>query len=275
MPKSRLGQMITFSIELDEDQRRTGYIWIDVVVGDTVRKIAARRGHPEEAAAIAKLNKIRSTATVIRHKPLRKRGDFRRVRVPGQLQQADVFHVLAGDNPPTITTGYAKIETVDRPQRTGITMFKGYDPIQMNVPIRFDRATGRSPHNIERDIDLLERMAGRGNIPGAAVGPPAIIRVSTTDSSGQLISLIADNYQWSPQNPSAPLWRIANIEWDENALRDRHGNRTRQLATVILQQNTRVSLAVRSVAKRSKDKKKTSKKKPVVKSRVVRKSTVR
>lgn len=275
MPSNQLGQMITFSVELDEDQRRTGYIWVNVNLNDTVRKIAARRGHPEEAQTIAKLNKIRSTKAVLRHRPFRKKRDHRRIRVPGQLRQADVFHVLAGAGAPTVTAGYAKIDVIDRPERTGLTRFVGYDPITMTIPIRFDRATGREPNEIERDIDLLERMAGRGNLPGAAVGPPAVIRLSTTNNLGQMVALIPDNYQWSTQNPSAPLWRVTNIEWDEEPLRNQYGNRTRQLATVTVQQHTKLSFAVRSAAKRSKDKKKTSKAKTSHKTHKVRKSTVR
>lgn len=261
MPRTDIGQMITFSVELDEDQRRTGYIWVDVKVGDTIRKIAARRGHPEEAKRIAKLNKIRSSKTVLRHKPFRKK-DKRRIRVPGQLNQRDVLHVLGGEGPPTIVAGYAKLDIIERPERTGLTSFTGYDPLMMSVPVMFDIASGRTAREVERDIDLLERMAGRGDHPGAAVGPPAVVRLSTTNNQGDIVPLIPLNYQWSRQNPSAPLWRIANIEWDEGALRNRWGYRTRQLATVSVQQHTRVSFAVRSAAKRNKDKKKSGKGKP-------------
>jgi biotin carboxyl carrier protein len=58
---------------------RTGsngkWVRIRVRVGDTVRKIAARRGHPEYAAAIVKRNKtvrgkrkLRSSRTLLRHR---------------------------------------------------------------------------------------------------------------------------------------------------------------------------------------------------------------
>jgi hypothetical protein len=50
------------------------WVRIRVRVGDTVRKIAARRGHPEYAAAIVKRNttvkgkrKLRSSRTLLRH----------------------------------------------------------------------------------------------------------------------------------------------------------------------------------------------------------------
>jgi hypothetical protein len=69
------------------------WVRISVRVGDTVRKIAARRGHPEKAAAIVKRNKtvkgkrtIRSRGTKLRHgagatKSTRKK-DRRKLWVP-------------------------------------------------------------------------------------------------------------------------------------------------------------------------------------------------
>jgi hypothetical protein len=72
---------------------------IKVRVGDTVRKIAKRRGHPEHAAAIVKRNKkvrgkrtIRSARTKLRHgsgatKATRKK-DRRKLWVPSDLTAA-------------------------------------------------------------------------------------------------------------------------------------------------------------------------------------------
>lgn len=255
MPKAREGQLITFAVEVNADRKYSSYIWVKVNIGDTVRKIASRRGHPEDARRIAKLNKIRSTTRVLRHRPKR-RGDKTRIRVPGILRVSERFHVLAGDQPPRVVGGYQKLETIDRPGRTGLTHFVGYDPITMEVPIRFEGVIDKDGVGIENRIELLERMAGRGNFKGASAGPAPIIRVSTTDNNGVVVPLIAPNFQWSRQNPSAPLWRIANIEWDEDALRDAHGRRIRQRATVTLQQHTKVSLETRSVTRRSKAKKK-------------------
>lgn len=259
MPTSRLGQMITFAIELDEDRRYAAYIWVNVKRGDTVQKIASRRGHPEDARKIADLNRIRSVKAVLLHKPKR-RGDHTRIRVPGTLRQSDVFHVLAGDTPPRVTGGYQKLDVVERPGRTGITRFVGYDPITYEVPIRFENfadggISGAEGAGVEDDIQLLEHMAGRGIGAGSAIGPAPIVRISTTSSSGKIVPLIPQNYQWSRQNPTAPLWRIANIDWDDNVpdgvLRNKAGNRIRQKATVTLQQYVRVTYAVKSVAKRA------------------------
>lgn len=253
MPRSVIGQGITFAIEVDADQKFQSRIWVEVKKGDTVQKIVSRRGHPEQAREVADLNDIASVRSVLKRK---------RLRVPGNLRQASVFHVYAGDDPPRIVDGYAKLETVDRPSRVGLTQFSGYNPIMFEVPIRFEAYLLGEGVQIERDIELLERMAGRGHFSGAGVGPPPIIRVSVTDNKGNNVPLIPNNYQWSKQNPSAPLWRVAGIEWEDGALRNSVGNRIRQLATVTLQQHTRITLATRSVTQRTKARKKKTKKKP-------------
>lgn len=247
MPRNEVGQLITFSIEVDADQKYQSSIWVKVNKGDTVRKIAARRGDPEDARRIADMNGIRSVLSKL-SRP--------RIKVPGQLRAADTFHVLAGEQAPRIVAGYAKYEVVDRDQRVGLTMFRGFDPISMEVPIRFDAYRSGSSAQNERDIVLLERMAGRGNFSGAAIGPPPVIRVSTTNASGAIVPLIPENYQWSADNPSAPTWRVAGIEWDEEPVRDDKGRRIRQMAVVTVQQYVKVASQTRSVTQRSKAKKK-------------------
>jgi hypothetical protein len=260
MPVNALGQLISFAIEKDEDQRFRRWIWVPVKVGDTVNKIAGRRGHPEDVHDIKAENGIRSASKVLRHHPRRK-GDRLRIKVPGELRAALSFNVLAGDQPPRVTGGYAKFSTVDRPERVGLNRFDGYDPIGMEIPIRFEAGmyadgTTFSGAEVEHDIQLLERMAGRGNFKGSAVGQPPVIRISTTDGAGKLVSLIPENYQWTPDNPSAPLWRVAGIDWDSDPLRNEKGERVRQLATVTLSQYTRVALATRSVTHRRRGRKK-------------------
>jgi hypothetical protein len=253
MPRERRGQQISFSIEHDEDQSIPKWMWVDVRVGDTCAKIAARRGHPEEASAIRDKNDLRSARAVLRHKPKRKH-DRTRLKVPGELRAANTLNVLAGDNPPTVTAGYAKLSIVDRPERTGITKFDGYDPITLDVPIRFE-AVDNNGVDVERDIALLERMAGRGNFEGASTGPPPVIRIAATGPSGEIVPLIPSNYQWAPQNKNGPLWRVAGIAWDETAgsgvRRNAAGNRIRQLATVTLQQHTTLNLLSRSATTRA------------------------
>jgi len=258
MPRSTLGQLISFATEQDADRRTPQYVWVRTIVGDTVKKIAARRGHPEDARFIAKLNKIRSVNQILLHEKKRKT-DRTRIRVPGNLRRAEGFHVLAGDRPPRIVAGYQKLEILDRPGRTGLTHFTGYDPLTMEVPIQFEQVLGDDGEGVEERIALLERMAGRGNFKGASAGAAAIIRLSTTRNNGDIVPLLPPNYQWSPQNPAAPQWRIANIDWDDSVpdgvLRDDDGNRVRQKAVVTVMQHTRLSLEERSVTKRHQDKK--------------------
>ena len=99
-------------------------------------------------------------------------------------------------------------------------------------------------------------LAGRGNFKGAASGAPAVVRISVTDAYGKVVPLVAPNYQWSPQNPSAPLWRIgggtSGIEWDASPISNGAGKRIRQLATITLTQYTPIVLAERSATVRSK-----------------------
>jgi hypothetical protein len=276
MPTEWRGQMITFAIEVDEDlDKRLKGRWVKIGVrrGDTVRKICARRGHPEDVKAVVKRNRhqkhrraIRSGRTLLRHyekprpakytkpewrKILKKDRHF--LLVPPEMRMGLQLSVLAGDTPPKPTNGYAKFDTIDRPERTGLTRFVGYDPFTIEVPIQFEawtdqggRVQGFEGEEIERKILLLERMAGRGDAyGGAGVGPPPVVRISATDAQGHVVPLISSMFQWTPQS-NAPLWRIAGIDWDDDALRSGSGNRVRQKATVSLQQHTRLKLATRS-----------------------------
>lgn len=246
MPVGPLGQMVTFAVEEDPDTRYSRWVETPVRKGDTVEKIVGRLGHPEDARRVADKNDIRSVRSKLkRHK----------LKVPGELRASLSFSVLAAA-PPKIEDGYAKLGTLDRPGRVGITTFEGYNPISMLVPIQFESWTVRDGGaDVEDDIALLERMAGRGKGADAS-GPPPVIRVSTTGASGNVVPLIPANYQWTLQNQGAPVWRISGIEWDDEPLRSGGGRRLRQGAVVSLQQHTKASLAVRSVAQRAKDKKK-------------------
>ncbi len=243
MTDSRGRQTITFSTERDEHQDFSHWIWLPTRPGDTIAAIAARLGHPEDARQIADDNQVRSTTT-----PLP--GTVHRLKVPGELRSSLSFDVTAGDKAPHVEGGYANLSIMARPERVGLTVFDGYDPITMNVPIRFEAYTHAEAETNERKMDLLEKMGGRG--VGVIEGPPPIIRLSTTNAAGSVIPLIPRNMQWSLQNKSGPLWRIADIAWDDNPNRLANGNRRRQLATVLVQQHTRLTLATRSATQRSK-----------------------
>lgn len=240
MPVGPLGQKITF--QLVEPPAKAGWFPLAVNPGDTVQKIATRRGYIERAREIADYNGIRRVTS-----PLGRRS----LQVPRAWHIVDQFHVYAGDTPPAVTDGYANWEVLDRPGRVGITQFQGYNPIGLEVPVRFesdDRNDEAGGLDIEADIRLLERMAGRGigteeTGPGPAT-PPGIVRVTAT-KAGKIVPLFGANYAQHPTNPNPPEYVITGIDWGD-AWRNSHGNRIRQLATVTLWQYVRSGVRLKA-----------------------------
>jgi hypothetical protein len=267
--RDRIGQKIAFSIIYDEDQKYTDYVPYTVRVGDTVHKICAARHVPRMASEVARLNRIANINSVLRHRRKKNRKghwikhphDRKTIRLPGTMRRGNSFEAYAdfGGRAPRIEAGYAKIEPVERPGRTGISHFTGYDPIRMSVPLTFfawespNEHSGR-PGAIEDRMDLLERMAGRGDFHGASRGTPALIDVSVLDNDNQHVWLIPQNYQWTSINDSAPLWRVVEIDWDDSPLRNSAGNRMRQDVTVTVEAYTSVTTVARSVVRRTKGK---------------------
>lgn len=253
MPRGRFGQLITISVELDLDANTPQYVWLTVNRSDTVAQIAARRGHPELARTIAQLNGIRSVYQPIVSQ-LFHLNPFQpyKIKVPGNVAQGQSINVLAQTGaPPVIKDGYATFDIVPVPGRKGLSRFTGYNPLGYDVPIAFENVVDGDGTQIEQDIQEIERLAGRGKFAGAAVGPPAVIRLSCTDNRGQQMHLIPFNYQWSRQNPTAPLWRINGIDWSTDAFRsDPQARRTRENATLHLVEYTPITLVTRSATAR-------------------------
>ena len=256
MPRDNYGQQITFASKYDPDLRAPRFVYVRAHKGDTIFKIAARRGAPELVGEILALNsdvkiknghKLRSAAQTLKQGSL--------IRLPGTLAPGESFSVLCGEQRPKVMNGYAKYDTVDRPGRVGINRFLGYDPVELAIAIQFEGFTEQAGASIEAKIATLERMAGRGNYDGAAQGPPAVIAVSVTDGNS-IVPLVPSNYQWSSQNPTAPLYRISGIAWDDNALAGPDGRRIRQGATVTVKQYTPLTNIRRSATQRAKSKKK-------------------
>jgi hypothetical protein len=245
------GQMISFGIESGGDQRFSGTTTVTVKKGlDTVRKICKDRVHPDMERRVLALNGIKNPNTKLKIN--------RRIRVPDRLRESQRFHVLAGDQAPRVVGGYAKIDVVDRTERSGISVFRGYDPIVLEVPVRFEAEDRSGPWGsadgtqIERDIRLLEQMAGRGIHQGAAVGAPPIIQVMTRDNSGNFVGLIPKAYQYTRGNPLNQLWWVSGIDWDPDGQRNDDGQRIRQLATITLTQYVTPDQLVPSAAERAK-----------------------
>jgi hypothetical protein len=243
---------VYYEFELEDVTREQ---WVDAQVTSTrrtVRAIAKFHKLQDREREIADRNSIRSLKFKMKI--------GRKIKIPKpKTTPGTNLRVQAGDEPPRIVGGYAEWDIVDRPQRVGLSQFRGYDPITVEIPIRFDNfqaggmaggptGYGAEGLGIEADIRRLERMAGRGLESVNGVGPPGRVKVATTDESGKVVPLLSANYQAHPLNPSPPSWVIAGIEWESGALRNRAGNRVRQLATVTLQQHVSTSLTGRSAA---------------------------
>lgn len=250
------GQQITFASHRDPDQKYSQYVYVYAHAGQTIAQIAANRGRPDMVKEILELNKgvkldnkhyLRSAQSKLKAN--------QKIRLPGTLTQLDALSVLCGENRPIVKDGYAKYDTVDRPGRVGLNRFLGYNPIEIDIDVQFEAYASGDGAGVEAAIAKLERMAGRGNYGGAADGAPSVVGVTVTDNNGKIVPLIGSNYQWSPSNPSAPLYRIATIAWKGGDFSDDEGRRTRALATITVKQYTPLTLIKRSAAQRAKIKK--------------------
>jgi hypothetical protein len=229
-----LGQTITFAATRNDRSQPTVKTTSAM---NTIKKIAAKKGGGvKNARAIADYNGITSI--------LSKMKSGRTVKLPWYVVQDTSIEVdvLAGDRPPRITGGYAKWEPLDRWGRVGISQFTGFDPVTMEIPVRF-RATSRTPGgvpegaDVESAITTLEQMAGRGNFPGAGFGRPAKVKITTTGARAENVPLVPNIYQSSGKlNDFPPTWVISDIDWDDSPWRNPQGNRIDQQATVTVMQ---------------------------------------
>lgn len=111
----------------------------------------------------------------------------------GSLQQ---FSVLCGEEPPTVTDGYAIWTSVARPMLRGVTVPQGFMPAQMKVSVKFGVWDGRFGINgwddgsfdpqdragraVEADITLLEWMAGAQ----FSQGPSPVVYIASYFANG-------------------------------------------------------------------------------------------
>jgi hypothetical protein len=264
MPTNWLGEQITFGVWSDPDSKTRKYVWVRASRNETIKQMAARRGHTSEVATIVQLNKGRDVLPHPKRKPhhsappvpkLRTATQHlragARIKLPGNMGPGSYFSVNAGAEPPLVKAGYAKYDVVDIPGRIGLNRFLGYDPIAVDIAVQFENYAAGEGAQIEQNIRTLERMAGRGDYPGAAVGPPAVVSVSASDAQGNPVPLLPPDYQWFPNHQNAPLFRITAIAWDAGALRNDAGFRTRQTGTITITQYTPVEYVERSVSRRA------------------------
>jgi hypothetical protein len=264
VPRDAIGQMITFAAVFDADATYAKHVWVRARRGDTLRSIAARNGRPDLAATVLALNRGRDVLPHPKRKPhhtappipklhttTEKLRTGARIELPGTMKAGQSLSVHAGDEPPSVKAGYAKYDVVGVSGRVGINRFLGYDPIAIDIPIQFENYSAQAGGSIEQSIQTLERFAGRGDYPGAAFGPPAVLSITASDAQGHVVPLIPPDLQWSIQHQHAPLFRISDISWGAGALRTTDGYRVRQAATVTVTQYTPLVFSVRSVAQRT------------------------
>ncbi|UTI62242.1 hypothetical protein NBH00_12775 [Paraconexibacter antarcticus] len=156
----------------------------------------------------------------------------------------ETFTVLAGDGGPTPTGGFARWNVIPRPQRKGITVLDGYDPLTLEIPILFDAAKGPAG-DVEADIQKLEWMGGRGVLfERTGIGQPArgdspLVVVSTVDAHGVTSALVPAQYQ-----TDGLRWVVTSLAFDTNPIRNAHGDRTRQAVTVTLTEYVATSFSM-------------------------------
>lgn len=155
------------------------------------------------------------------------------------------FEALLGDGAVVPSDGYGGWEVRDRPRRTGLTRWRGVNPLRFDIPLLFDNFASGEGKPVEFQIRQLEKMAGLDK----DVEEPPIVGFN---SAGVI--------QHDARNWADGDWVIENIEWGD-ADRNAAGNITRQAATVkLLQYIEDDALSDESAAQRRKRKAKTNNK---------------
>ena len=175
---------------------------------------------------------------------------------PSEPVRQRTFTTLAGPGGPVPTGGWAQISNIARPRRISFTEVTGYDPLAMDVPIRFDMTVPYAglPDDAEAQIQVLEWMAGRGKLytkasgDHPAQGDPPIIQVTSYDQGNQPTNLIPPNFQ--SDGAQDVRWLISNLSYDTNPIRDSTGSRIFQDVTVSLTQYVAAPGAPTSVSER-------------------------
>jgi hypothetical protein len=142
---------------------------------------------------------------------------------------------MVGEERPTISGGYAKWQALDRLLQRGLTIFQGYDPVQMTIDVIFATFLAYGEWNItdvaaqalEADIDSLDWMAG-GRFH---TGPSPVVYVWCYQSGqigGAQTGLIPLKYQYPTP------WIVTGLEWG-TAYSNPNGYRIWQNATITLE----------------------------------------
>ena len=140
------------------------------------------------------------------------------------------FSALAGEGAPTLSGGWVKLAKIQRFQRTSVTLPEGYDPLVLTVPLLLVQKSGSN--SVEDTILKLEWMAGRPAHAHEATGEPPYVEVYAVTKNITPSNLIPRQFQ--SIGGQAQEWYITQITYDPNPLRDKGGDRIRQLLTVEL-----------------------------------------
>jgi hypothetical protein len=81
-----------------------------------------------------------------------------------------IVRVMRGTAPPKMTGGMGGWQIVNRPRRSGITQWTGYEPYQMEVPVIFDG--WHNQESVEDDIRRLNMMQ-----TGMPYQPPPTLQI--------------------------------------------------------------------------------------------------
>lgn len=128
---------------------------------------------------------------------------------------------------PAVVGGGAKWNTVDRPLKTGLSVFAGYDPLQLSIPLLFDNF--RQGDTIEDDVDLLWFMFGRGVGAANTQTKSKQAPILTVDGT-----LLPPNVRYSASdNPSPPNWVITDISEDSGSAVFNSANHLVRLPVVV------------------------------------------
>lgn len=135
-------------------------------------------------------------------------GYVRLTNVSGQLRTLDMC--LTGEA--TVTAGFGGWDTVDRPGRVGVTVWRGGDPLAMDIPVLLDGVdAGRT---VDKEWTALQLMAR----PANGSQPP------TLKLAG-------------PVPYTTRQWVLDGVDEDEErTIRDAHGRPRRVAATLHLLQ---------------------------------------
>jgi LysM repeat protein len=137
-----------------------------------------------------------------------------RYEVTFSAPRVGTVSVRMDQSPPKISDGNPIWETVQRPKRSSLTLWRGRNPVQLVVPVLFDGvADGVS---VEQEINTLDRMK---RSPSTGIQPPLVV------------------VKGAVPRRDIKSWVITDITYGDNVVQDMIGGsavRLRQDAVVTL-----------------------------------------